>query len=1204
MRRRTRLSAFLFVSGSILALTLFARSVAHAQVDTGAILGTVKDQTGAVVPGVKVTATNEGTSLSAIAATGSDGSYVFTPIRIGSYKLTAEFKGFQTVTRPHVSVDVQQQVVVDFTLVPGQVTETVEVTAAPALLETQNASVGQVVGSREVNDLPLNGRNYTFLAQLSAGVTPIQPTGRGLEDNGQFAANGTVPALNDYILDGIDNNNNTVDFLNGLAFAIRTPIDAIQEFKIQTSNFSAEFGRAGGAVLNATIKSGTNALHGNAWEFLRNEKLDAANFFENSPLHVNKGEFRRNQFATLGGPITIPRVYSGKNKTFFFVDYEGTRIRQAATQVATVPTAKERASRYTDLSELLTQGGSRTDILGRTFPLGTVFDPATTRAINCGVADPASGITPPCPSGTAAGSAIGFAREPFAGNLLPASRLDPNGIALLDLYPAPTSPGLFGNFSLDTINKDAVNQFDVHIDHNFSSKDQMFTRVSYSDEPKFIPGPFKGFGDGGGFNQATYKDVDTNFALSETHSFSGSLVNEIRLGYSRVHTTQLQPFANTLGIPDKFAIPGIPQVPQNGGLPIIGLAGLSELGASPFLPGNRISDTSQLTENLTKVYGSHNFKGGLEMQHMRFPWLAPAWPRGQFNFDGAYTEVPSAGGGNTGLAQLLLVPTLSTVPNGFDNVGGADIVFASNFASPDDFRHYYGAYLQDDWKVTPKLTLNLGLRWEFFGQIAEEYGAQANFIPSPPGSAQYLITTRRKATPVSPSFLSTLATDGIKLAYSSQPGLTNTPRDDFAPRIGLAYRARPGVVMRAGYGVYYAGIINIGGSPDIGENYPFLYDFSFFAPDAAHPVLYSNGSPATLENGLVPVPLSPVFVNATGLTLEGVQTKFKTPTTQEWNFSLQFQLTPSQTFQLAYVGNTSRHLETDPGTNLDSIILPPNVNPQSYVPFPDFGRGSSYVTTDANSIYHSLQVSFERRFSSGLSLLTNYTWAQCRTDMRDLLNGAPGTSFRAPNLAHFGIQGDYSLCDFHIPQVFHLSGTWDLPFGRGKRFFRDSAGVVNQLVGGWRTNGIVTLEDGQPMTLTCPIATTADFGCYPLLVPHQNIYAGPHNVNHWMNPAAFTNPPVATTIGQSDYAPLGGGPTQLLAPGFHRMDFSLFKQFRISERTRLEFRTEVFNLTNTPNFGYPSFNDYTNPSTFGRILSVRDGANDQREIQLALKFYW
>lgn len=312
----------------IVSLLSFSVNCAVAQVDTGAVLGTVRDQTGAVIPGARVTLTNEETGASAATASGDDGSYRFTPVRIGIYRVTAEFKGFQTSRHTQVGVNIQQQVVVDFTLLPGQVTETVEVTGETTVLQTQSGSLGQVVGRQQINDLPLNGRNFTFLAQLAPGVTFAQQDTRSLGANGNFAANGMRPAQNNYLLDGIDNNNLQSDFRAGTSYAVLPPVDAIQEFKIQTSAFSAELGRAGGGVLNATVKSGTNELHGNLWEFLRNDKLAAADFFENAS-GISKSEFRRNQFGgTLGGPIEIPHLYKGRNKTFFFGDYQGTRIRQ------------------------------------------------------------------------------------------------------------------------------------------------------------------------------------------------------------------------------------------------------------------------------------------------------------------------------------------------------------------------------------------------------------------------------------------------------------------------------------------------------------------------------------------------------------------------------------------------------------------------------------------------------------------------------------------------------------------------------------------------------------------------------------------------------------------------------------------------------------------------------------------------------------
>jgi hypothetical protein len=1220
MRPDQKFSRIIAFLGCFCAIVLVSVGHALAQVDTGTILGTVKDPSGAVVPGAAVTLINQGTGLRLATKTDSSGAYVFTPIRIGTYTVEAEFRGFRQTVHRDVLVQVTQHVVVNFTLTPGAVTQTVQVTAAPPQLQTQSASVGQVVSQREINDLPLNGRNYTFLAQLSAGVNAEEPSGRGLETSGSFVANGIPPTENNYILDGIDNNNDSVDFLNGAAYAIKPPIDALAEFKVETSDFSAQYGRAGGAVLNVATKSGTNQVHGDAWEFLRNSSFDAANFFENA-ANEPKGGFRQNQFGfTLGGPITIPRVYNGRDKTFFFVDYEGTRIRQAEPQLVTVPTMLERTSGYTNLSDLIAgQKGTLTDLLGRTFPLGTVFDPSTTRAVAAGQIDPITGLP---------ATASGFVRDPFyqgslAGvtnftsvaqvallNHLPAGRLDPNAIKLLNLYPTQDVPGVFSNYATDpSINND-TNQFDVRIDHDFSAHDQIFGRVSYANNPDFIPGPFRSEADGSSFNQDNFLNVSFNGVLSETHTFNPTTVNELRIGYSRLVTNQLQPFANTAGIPAQFGIQGIPQLPQNGGLPLISISGLQQMGPAAFVPGKRVNDTSQLTENLTKIYGSHTFKGGLEMQHLRFPWFAPAYPRGQFQFDGVFTDVASAvkpgsgDPGSTGMAQLLLTPTAASVPGGFSNIGGADTALASNFTGPDDQRHYYGLYFQDDWKVTPKLTINPGLRWEFFGQVVERYGAQANFIPNPPGSAEYLIPTSRRSTPLSTSFPATLAKDGIKLGYSSTPGLTNTPLDNFGPRFGFAYQPTHRLVIRGGYGLFYAGFTDIGGSPDIGSNYPFLFNFSFYAPDPAHPLVYPSGSLGTLETGLTGIPLSPVFVNAEGLGLEGLQTGYSTPYTQEYNLTVQYQVTANQTFSLGYVGNNSHHLEVDPGLNSPSTILPPSVNPQLYVPFPDFGRGASYVTTEGDDYYNSLQANYERRFSQGLTFLANYTYSKCLSDFHDLLglNGNQG-GYRAPYLPNFGIQADYGLCGFDVPNTFHFSGTYLLPVGNGRRFLRTSHGLTNALAGGWNVNWILTLEDGYPGTIGCSVATS-DFGCNALLVPGQNVTAGPHDVNDWLNAAAFANPPAAGTVGQTNYAVLGGSPTQYLGPGFHRLDFSLFKEFQTSERTDLEFRTEFFNITNTPQFTFPSFTNFTNTATFGRITSLRDGAYDPREIQFALKFYW
>src|SRR5438874_4423353 len=389
--RRSGLSWILrSVSAAALGLALLGVTSLNAQVDTGSIVGTVTDQSEAVVSGAKVTLTNLGTGASLTTTTGADGIYKFSPVRVGNYKLDVTSQGFQTTTQSGVQVNIGANVGLNFTLKPGSQTETIEVTGAIAVLQTQDASVGQVVDQRNVNNLPLNGRNFTFLAQLVAGVNSPQADTRGNAASGAFSANGLRPAQNNYMLDGIDNNSDTVDFLNGTNYVVLPPVDAIQEFKVQTSDFSAEFGRSGAAVLNATIKSGTNNFHGAAWEFFRNDKLDAADFFENAG-GVPKGALRQNQFGvTAGGPVI-------KNKIFFFADYEGFRRVQGTIITGTVPTDAERASGYTNFQDLITQTGpitdacgapnstARCDALGRVVPVGTILDPATTRQISPGV---------------------------------------------------------------------------------------------------------------------------------------------------------------------------------------------------------------------------------------------------------------------------------------------------------------------------------------------------------------------------------------------------------------------------------------------------------------------------------------------------------------------------------------------------------------------------------------------------------------------------------------------------------------------------------------------------------------------------------------------------------------------------------------------------------------------------------------------------
>ena len=1241
--------------GFVMLVTFLGASLAWGQVDTGSITGTVTDASGAVLSGAKVTMTNEATGASLSTVSGADGVYNFSPVRIGNYKLDVSASGFKTAVQGNVVVDVSARVLQNFQLQTGSVTETVEVTSSAPVLQSQDASVGQVVDQRSVNDLPLNGRNFTFLAQLAAGVNTPQADTRGNAASGAFAANGNRPAQNNYMLDGIDNNSDTVDFLNGTNYVVLPPVDAIQEFKVATSDFSAEYGRSGAAVLNATIKSGTNAFHGAVWEFFRNDKLDAADYFEDAN-RISKGVLRQNQFGgMLGGPVI-------KNKIFFFADYEGLRRIQGTVLQGSVPTAAERSSGYTDLSDLITQqtaSGTLTDQLGRTMPYGTILDPATTRPVTAGVTDPISGLTATTsgyvrdPFGTCPASTGAFTLAGCGLNHLATGRLDPNAIKLLNLYPNPTNSSLFSNFANSPKLDEHRNSFDTRLDVNFSQKDQVFFRFSYVDDPQFIPGIFGGVADGGAFQQGTQTALAQQSALAYTHIFSPTLVNVARAGLNYLHTTRSGPVSAELtNIPGQYGIQGIPQSKENGGLPAFGINGLSTLGSNAFLPSDEVSSTFQLTDDLTKIYGKHTFKMGLEWQHVKFSTLQPPWSHGEFDYNGNYTEIPSGLGsnsdqGNTGRAAFLLTPAPSTV-GGVGYVGGSTNIYASNISLTDNGKNYYGAYVNDDWKVSPKLTVNLGLRWDFFGLVYEHHGAQANFVPSgaPLGSAQYILPGGSNPASLSTSFTTLLAADGIGLDITNKygKGLGNSQKANFAPRLGFAYQVTPKFVARGGFGIFYNGFENRGYSPNLGENYPFQFNFNYTPPNDGTPHTFPGctaaapyGGTAAFEVGFACTPLDPTAVLANGLGLRGIQFNYHTPYTMSGNFTLQYQLTPSMSVQAGYVTSLARHLEVFPNSNNPTAILPtnttltntagPNGSPgsgawpatQGGLPFPDFGQASSYAITAGNSYYHGLQMTAEKRFAHGLNFLATYTYSKTRTDAVDLLNGGSNAGYRAPDVPGAGIHYDYGLAPFDIRNVFHLSGGYELPFGKGKPYLSNS-GVASKVFGGWQVNASAVLQGGQPITFSCPSATWAatnnSNNCYDLLVgnPGRGLHTDANGkLSFFSNPSAFTQPAPCTAL-PCPLSVLGGAPDQVAGPPFKRLDFSLFREIQLTERFRLEFRSEFFNILNHPNFNAPNFGgngvvavsgsgNFTS-SSFGEIGSTRDAPYDPRQIQFALKLYF
>jgi hypothetical protein len=1293
-----------------MALILLPNQFAFGQVDEGSITGTVTDSTGAVVPDAQVTLLNTDQGITVQTRSGATGGYTFSPVRIGHYTITVTARGFAKTTQTNLTVQIAQALLVNVSLKPGSAAETIQVTEAPPLLQTEEASTGQVIGRQQVNDLPLNGRNFTFLAQLGAGMQTPQPDTRGNAASGAFSANGERPAQNNYLLDGIDNNSDNVDFLNGTNYVILPPPDAIQEFKVQTSDYSAQLGRAAGAVLNATVKSGTNSFHGDVWEFFRNDKLDAADWFEDNSPTPHKGEYRFNQFgATIGGPVI-------RNKIFFFGDYQGTRRVQGTSATAPVPTLSERNSNFQNQQDGLTlnAGAARTDILGRSIQRGTILDPATTRFVANGAPDPVSGLT------NNSGS-DGYVRDPFSSvcgpgtasftlaacpdlNMLPASRIDQNAVKLLDLYPAPNAGSpLLNVYQASPALFEHANQFDTRADFNPNDANQIFARFSYSDDPEFIPGPFKGIADGGAFQQGVQTAKSAQMVAAYTHIFSPNVVNQARAGFAHLHTTRFGPVATQSGIPGQFGIAGIPQPPtdgpENGGLPGIVITGLQTLGSNEYLPSDEATATLQVMDDFTRIYGKHSFKMGIEFQNAKFSTLQPVASHGYFQYSGTYTDIPNQGVSTGGLAQFLLPPAAYSygAGDGYNYSGGSNSVTASNINKTYDEKKYLALYFQDDWKMTAKLVLNLGVRWDYFGPINETNGGQANFVPTAlpayglgnptfivPASGKDNRTLSTSSTCTGGAcvgMVDLLAANGITLDVTNKygQGLLQTQKTNFAPRLGFSYQITRKLVGRGGFGLFYNSFENQGYGPNIGENYPFVFNFGYGSttngavladPSDPHasiasqvaPVSYNTafsgcstaglGGTAVIESGFSCIQFSPGVVNAKGIGLQGLQFNYQTPRAYGSNLAFQYSVTPTLALTAAYVYTHDGNLQRGIGYHNVTQILPAGISTgtgcpygnfsggvtagkTSCYPFPDFG-GGSYQANVGVSSYHGLQTTLQKQTSKGLTFLLTYTWSKSMSDAGDLLNGTNADALRAVAIPGLGPKFDYSLSDFDLRQVVHFSGGYELPFGKDKQFM-NRGGFANLVLGGWSTNWILTLQGGQPLGFGCHTSTSSGPGCNDILIPGKNPQlgikvktAGGVHDPFWIgNPAAFTQacllggtPSAPTSIPGSapnciqvtGAAALGSKRDQIPGPGYHRLDFSAFKNFQLTERFRLTFRSEFYNIVNHPNFNQPNFGgngvvavsnsgDYTSP-TFGAIGSTRGAPFNPRQIQFAVKLYY
>ena len=1189
----------LLLSSAPAAFMIFSPAL-HAQIDQGSITGIIRDPQSRVVAGATITLSDKDTGLTLMQQTGQTGSYNFTPVKIGNYTLTVAADGFQTVVRENIHVDVSQVVGANIILQPGSKAETITVTSQPDL-QTEEASTGQVFSAQVINDMPLDGRNYVFAAQLTTGVAAPSQGFRQVAGAGDFTSNGNRVSQNDFVLDGVDNNSNMQDFLNGATYAVRPPPDALAEFKVESSNYSAELGRSTGAAINASIKSGSNVFHGSLWEYYRNDRMNAVDYFQTT----GPTAYHLNQFgATFGGPFL-------KDKIFFFADAEGTRISTFAPPQAniTVPTALERTG---DFSELLDPNNTA----GRG-PVA-LYLPGGNPTVTAGGTD-------------APGYAPRYQTCNGVQNVICPGQVNAIAQRVLNLYPLPNAANPHQAFNNYTFPATAVTndttQYDVRLDYNFSAKDQMFGRYSYSNNPTNYASPLGDVLQGGSFGATGQNsNYGKSGVFSETHFFTPTLSNELRAGYNYLHASYLQPDAN-VNVAASLGLGGIPTGPSLGGLPQTnfgdsqsGNDAATQIGVTGYLPSNEKQGVLQIIDNVNKVLGAHTLKAGINFQHIRFYGLQPPNGIGYQNFNGTYTEDPGQPLAVTGsgLADYLL-----------DEMNNSGLSSVTPFT---DLRWYYSAYLQDDWKVSPRLTLNLGLRWEYSQPIRELNNLQANFYgtytPFNQGTGTYLIPAAQRNFPISAGQAASFAADNITVQYTNNESLVNPRKYNFAPRVGVSLLLDPKTVLRAGGGVFYGGLENIGLGLNLANNPPFFSNENIIPnPDVCTNILGAVTCPTngeTLETGFGAAANNPSALAAASgsvSTIYAQDQNAKSAYTIAYNLSFQHSITDTMTFTLGYQGNESRHLRASYDANTYPGFVPAGANGRDYVPFHDFGIVN--VTSEGIGRYDSLQAKIDRRYTNGFYLLGGYTWAHCLDDAFGPIGQSEQGGYRNPAL--LGLRYDYGSCTQDVRNRGTINAQYELPFGRGKRF-ANVGGITNQAVGGWKLSGVFQAQTGDPIFLNSsnqggsyPFQTGDPYApggtANPATQQQFNCATKTHTLQQWFNPCAFINPPEAVNgptaplknqinVASAGLLPAGPrGRVGIIGPGFNRVDASLFKSFSLPYReSAIQLRVDGFNILNHPEFGNPGSG--LTGTTAQAITSTRFNVilPSQRVLQVAARF--
>lgn len=1071
-------------------LLLAFLSAALAQQDMGVITGVVTDASGGVIPAARVTVVNRETSETRTVDTSDGGAYTVGPLRVGRYDVSVEKQGFKKAIEQDLELHAQDRVRADIKLEVGQIADSVSVTAETPLLQSETSSLATVIEQNEIRRLPLNSRNFQQLAWFASGVSPA--TQSRDRDSG-FNAHGQQMTQNSFLIDGIDNNNNVMGMQDRKMQVVVPPLDAVAEFKIQTSNYTAEFGRNSGAVMIVSIKSGTNQFHGTAWEYMRNDIFDSRDTFNyvdrTGDGKADPNVLRQNQFGvSFGGPIR-------RNKTFFFADWEGRRERYQQTDLAIVPTASERNGIFAT-------------------SLAVINDPLT--------------------------------RQPFAGNAIPRNRFDGTAAKLLELWPQAnfSGSGTRNNFIRNPPWQVDRDNWDTRIDHNLSDNDKIFGRVSIARFRSFRDGVFPEPARGGQNNdRALDANPARSIAFSYTRIIRPTLLNEFRYGFLRQVVDKRELTSDAFAdLTSKYGIQGIPANGRLFGLPQFTLSGrvsYQGFGEPGSMPNFKIHQVHQFLDNISWNRGNHNFKFGTDLRWNRSDIFGGATSHGNFTYDGQFTGIS--------LADFLLGYT-------------GQFALTTQLLGQMRFRNDM-LYALDDWKLTPRLTMNLGMRYELTSPWLEKHN-NMNRLELAPG----------------PNF-NTITTAGYCGDSWSCRGLVNTDTNNWAPRVGLAYQFKRSTVLRAGFGVFYGSQGSLGADGRGINNFPYNRSVTAQSAGGQPPFLLGTGVPA----GFLGSPTAPPPPNVNWTVW---QQDFPEPQVAQWNVALQQELTRNLSLTIAYVGSGSSYLMdaynwngSDPG---------PVATEANRRPIPRWNT-INFRSPFGHSTYHGLDLQLEKRYADGLSFSAGYTWSHSLDNIAEQFGSGGGTLQSVKDFA--SARGN---SNFDLRHRIGGGAVWELPFGKGRRWMHHG-GALNHVLGGWQLSGLASAQTGHNFTITVPNSRTV-LGATALADWWPDRIANPRldnrTADRWFDTNAFViarNPDGTYRFGNAGRGILNGD-------GLFNIDAGMMKNFRLTERIGLQFRWETFNVTNTPTLADPTVS-LGNPD-FGKSRST---ISLPRQLQFAMR---